>query len=228
MYLKVSKRSVVVHGDGVSFCIKLATSWFMPLRTLIRLRGSVEVARWASFGVRDAGWVQLEHDCCRCLEVSSRWNWYTYHYYGCGNIGDELYGLWGGWKKMHMWVMKVHICRGSMYQVWTKLKWHANFISLVTLISLSKTAGKLNLMGEAWPRHVPLSFQSELLPIVADWSDIDRFHCTESHLGLQLLRWRRRAILNFFWRARGSRCGGFGEERGVRIANLSRALCWVK
>ena len=48
--------------------------------------------------------------------------------------------MWGGGKKMHLRVMKVHICGGHIYQVWTKLKWHANFISLVTLISLSKTA----------------------------------------------------------------------------------------
>ena len=88
--------------------------------------------------------------------------------------------------------------------------------------------GKLNLMDEAWPRHLPLSFQSELLPIVADWSYIDQFHCTEFRLELQPLLWRRQTILNFFWRAGGSRCGGLIEVWGVRIANLFKAFCCIK
>ena len=103
--------------------------WEHWLDCAVRLRWLDEL----HFGVRDAGWVQLDLDCCRCFEVSSRWNWYTYHYYGCGNIvticeEDEKNCTCGWWRC---------ISRGSMYQVWTKLKWHANFISLVTLISMS-------------------------------------------------------------------------------------------
>ena len=124
--------------------------------------------------------------------------------------------------------MKVHICGGPIYQVWTKHKWHANFISLITSISLSQIA---SWTCEAWPRPMhsySCCFKvSSSSPSLTDDTLTDCIALWVSHWALTLALVKA-AIYDLFSRARISRHGGFGEVRSVRTTSLPRALCSIK